>query len=113
MNYNNIKTNIFGTKYYYANNELHREDGPAVEYSNGEKQWYKNGKLHREDGPAIEYANDDKFWYKNGMMHREDGPAIVYSSGTIQWYFHDIYYSSNDCFTNESWKRFIKTLIFS
>ena len=79
----------------------------------GTKRYYINNKLHREDGPAIEYANDDKFWYKNGMMHREDGPAIVYSSGTIQWYFHDIYYSSNDCFTNESWKRFIKTLIFS
>jgi len=23
---------------------LHREDGPAVETSNGTKKWYKNGK---------------------------------------------------------------------
>jgi len=31
---------------------LHREDGPAVEWYNGSKEWYKNAKLHREDGPA-------------------------------------------------------------
>ena len=36
---------------------LHREDGPAIEYANGNKHWYLNGKLHREDGPAIENAN--------------------------------------------------------
>ncbi len=36
-------------------NLLHREDGPAVEYSNGEKEWYFNGLLHRVDGPALEY----------------------------------------------------------
>ena len=37
MNYNNILTNILGTKYYYVNNELHRDDGPAIEYANGDK----------------------------------------------------------------------------
>ena len=62
MNYNNILTNILGTKYYYVNNELHRDDGPAIEYANGDKQWYKNGKLHREDGPAIESANGTRYW---------------------------------------------------
>jgi hypothetical protein len=29
-------------------------------YDNGDKCWYLNGKLHRTDGPAIEYANGDK-----------------------------------------------------
>ena len=24
----------------------HREDGPAVEYSNGDKEWWINGKQH-------------------------------------------------------------------
>lgn len=41
----------------------------------GTKQWYLNGKLHREDGPAIEYANGSKFWYLNARRHREDGPV--------------------------------------
>ena len=34
-------------------------------YSNGTRYWYLNDKLHREDGPAIEHANGDKFWYLN------------------------------------------------
>ena len=34
-------------------------------YDNGTKFWYLNDKLHREDGPACEYANGDKFWYLN------------------------------------------------
>ena len=33
---------------------------------NGTRSWFLNGKLHREDGPAIEYANGDKYWYING-----------------------------------------------
>ena len=35
-----------------------------------------NGKLHREDGPAIEDSDGDKYWYLNDKLHREDGPAI-------------------------------------
>jgi hypothetical protein len=31
----------------------------------------ENGLLHREDGPAIEYLNGDKEWYLNGMEHTE------------------------------------------
>ena len=34
--------------------------------NNGDKYWYKNGELHREDGPAIEYGNGYKEWYING-----------------------------------------------
>ena len=33
-----------GTKMWYLNGELHREDGPAVESADGEKRWYLNGK---------------------------------------------------------------------
>lgn len=53
-------------RWYNENGELHREGGPAVEYTNGTKIWYINGKLHREDGPAIEFTNGVKFWYLNG-----------------------------------------------
>ena len=85
-----IRINEYGDKRYYVNNVLHREDGPAVENVNGNKYWYKNGKRHREDGPAIEWVDGDKDWYLNGK-----------------------YYGENHDFTNESWIRFIKTLIFS
>jgi antitoxin component YwqK of YwqJK toxin-antitoxin module len=75
-----------GTKYWYLNGKLHREDGPAVEYSNGTKYWYLNDKQHREDGPAVEYSNGTKCWYLNGKLHREDGPAAEYADGTKHWY---------------------------
>ena len=45
------------------NKYSHREDGPAVEYTNGLKTWYVNGKLHRTDGPAMEYASGEKHWF--------------------------------------------------
>ena len=35
-------------------------------YEDGTKYWYLNDKLHREDGPAAECANGAKFWYLNG-----------------------------------------------
>jgi hypothetical protein len=31
-----------------------------------------NGKLHREDGPAIIYADGDKFWYLEGIRYTEE-----------------------------------------
>ena len=55
------------------NGESHREenDGPAVEYFDGSKEWFLNGVLHRENGPAVEYANGYKEWYINGLEHTE------------------------------------------
>ena len=46
------------------------------------------------------------------MRHREDGPAVEYINGTKEWWLNDNYYGVNIEFTNESWKFFIKTLIF-
>jgi hypothetical protein len=50
-------------EYWFEDDNLHRDDGPAVTYENGQKMWYKNGELHREDGPAIIRANGKKEWY--------------------------------------------------
>jgi len=56
----------FGTiKYYDSDKLLHRDEGPALEYKNGEKYWLQHGKFHRLDGPAFEFQ-DDKSWYFNG-----------------------------------------------
>ena len=38
----------------------------------GTKGWYLNDELHREDGPAIECADGTKFWYLNGDYVSED-----------------------------------------
>jgi hypothetical protein len=65
--------------------QLHREDGPAVEFKEGTKGWLINGKYHREDGPAVEFKEGTKSWYINGQFHREDGPAIEYAHGDKFW----------------------------
>jgi hypothetical protein len=85
-----VKIDEYGTKRWYINNKLHREDGPAVECADGYKAWYINGKLHRENGPAAEYADGDKWWYINGKLHRENGPAAEYADGDKCWYINDV-----------------------
>ena len=70
---------------WLQNGIFHRNDGPAIEYKNGNKFWYQNGKLHRMDAPAIEYADGEKFWFQNGKQHRIDGPAVEYKSGNVEY----------------------------
>ena len=36
-------------------------------YSDGTKEWYFNDQLHRVDGPAVEYSD----WYLNGIRYTE------------------------------------------
>ena len=68
---------------------LHRENGPAVDCTNGHKEWWQNDQLHRIDGPAIEWRDGDKRWFQNGQRHRIDGPAVVYANGSKAWYIND------------------------
>jgi hypothetical protein len=56
-----------------------------IEISPEEKRWYKNGLLHREDGPAIERSNGTKFWYIKDNLYREDGPAVE-SNKISEWF---------------------------
>jgi hypothetical protein len=53
--------------------------------------WYKDDKLHREDGPAVEYKDGVNCWYKNGLLHREDGPAMIIDKKNF-WYLDGICY---------------------
>ncbi len=107
----NKKTDKFGNvSYYNEKSQYHREDGPAVEYVNGDKYWYQNGKRHRIDGPAVERINGDKFWYQNGKIHREDGPAVEWYDGVKSWYWNGIELGSSLYYYNqkkfEQWKKF-------
>lgn len=50
------------------------EDYIIAHYSNGDKEYMDriNINFHREDGPALEYANGDKRWFINGVEYPED-----------------------------------------
>ena len=67
---------------------LHRTDGPAIEYADGDKIWYVDGKLHRTGGPAVEQANGRRSWYVDGKLHRTDGPAVEHTNGKRSWYVY-------------------------
>lgn len=79
---------------YFGGALVHRDNGPAVEFSNGDWIWKRDGKTHREGGPAERMTNIGafgkknvgEFWHRNGRLHREGGPAISWSNGTEFWY---------------------------
>jgi len=52
----------------------------------GNIAYTKDGEYHREDGPAIVFSDGMQIWCRNGKQHREDGPAIIYIDGTQEWY---------------------------
>jgi hypothetical protein len=49
-----------GATYYYLDNDLHREDGPAIEYANGNTSYWINGK-------QIIALNDKKIYGKDKL----------------------------------------------
>ncbi len=98
-------------EYKNESGQLHRTDGPAVEYSDGSKEWYINGKLSRTDGlPTIEWSDGSKFWFINGEVHREDGPAVEYSNDRSRYYLNNIEYSEEE-YQNELIKLKLKRLV--
>ncbi len=44
---------------------------PQLRMSMVIKYWYLDDKLHREDGPAMEYVNGTKFWHLNNIRYSE------------------------------------------
>ena len=65
-----LRVDEFKTKRYFIKGTfiLHREDGPAVEHTNGYKVWYQYGKRHRLDGSAIEWADGYKVFWIYGKL---------------------------------------------
>ena len=62
-----VETDEYENKWYFnEQDQLHRINGPAIDYTCGIKFWYQNGKLHRIEGPAIEHPDGCKYWFQNG-----------------------------------------------
>jgi hypothetical protein len=98
--------NQYGIKLWYNDKgQLHRTDGPAVEYDGGSKFWYINDQYHRENGPAIEHYDGTKEWWFNGMRHRKGGPAVEYFNNDKEWFFYGEYIHCKD---NEEFLRIVK-----
>ena len=59
-------------RYRNSDDQLRREDGPAVEWEDGTRMWFLDGLLHREDGPAVEGADGSLQWFLDGKRLSED-----------------------------------------
>ena len=81
-----------GVKEWRLDGMLHREDGPAVEWTDGAVCWYRKDRPHRKGGPAYIGTEGHLEWYRNGKLHNEDGPAVVWPDGTKEWYINDFEY---------------------
>ena len=84
-----VEVDDVGTRRYYNSaGDLHRDEGPAVEYVDKSKQWFQDGLCHREDGPAFITARGTRKWAINVRLHRTDGPAIERADGTKEWHLN-------------------------
>jgi hypothetical protein len=55
--------------------------------SDGSKRWYHNDNLHRIDGPAIEYKNGRKEWFLYGVLYDEYKYKTITSNiPLMHWY---------------------------
>jgi hypothetical protein len=69
--------------------------------------WCLNGQLHREDGPAVEWADGSKIWCQHGKFHRLDGPAI--DCFFKEWFYQD---RKIDCSSQQEFDKIIKLKAF-
>jgi hypothetical protein len=79
-----VKVNTNGIKFWYLNGKFHREDGPAIEWSDGTKSWWLNGNRHREDGPAFECSDGYKAWWLNDKRLTEQEHKAATSKPTCE-----------------------------
>ena len=86
----------FGTATWFYRGKIHRENGPAVEQTDGTKIYYSHGQIHRDDGPAFITGGGDKYWYVNGVRHREDGPAVVTRYEQKSYYLNGFFLTAFD-----------------
>ena len=65
---------------------------------------YRNpaGQLHRTNGPAVEYSDGGRTWYQNGILHRIEGPALENPrTGTFVFYFQGLIFMSRQQFKSK------------
>jgi len=48
-----------------------------TELPDGYKEWWLNGQLHRLDGPAVEWKDGYKEWYLNGKEYTKEEFALI------------------------------------
>lgn len=82
-----VKEICLGIKYWYKCGQLHRENGPAVEWPGKYEEWWLYGKKHRIGQPAVSNGYGYEAWWENGERHREHKPAVIMESGDVEYWY--------------------------
>jgi hypothetical protein len=74
-----IKINAVSDKIWRdTKGNFHRLNGPAFVHKNGDCSWYRHGQLHRDDGPAVEWPSDGtEEWYKDGKPYKPSAHELM------------------------------------
>ena len=103
---NGIVVDKYGTKFHYKDDELHKEDGPAVIYANGIVEYRIEGKRHREEGPAVVHLDAKEEYWIDGKKHRENAPAVIRADCVLEYWINgervDVYRPDSFCFETNS-----------
>ena len=69
-----IRIDLYGNKHYYVNNNLHREEGPAIEFTNGDMimKIFKEQRKNHKEGVIINFDCPYECGKKNGLMKVKD-----------------------------------------
>lgn len=89
-----------GNRAWYLDSQLHRTDGPALDYC--------YDYCYDVYGSAIEYANGDCEWWLYDLRHRLDGPAVDWNDNK-QWFYMD---KRINCNSQEEFERLLKLKAF-
>ena len=53
----------------------------------GVRYWFKQNEISRDNGPAIILIGSHQSWLRHGMPYRLDGPARIWDNGNKEWWF--------------------------
>lgn len=77
--------------YALYENAMHDELEQEIDRDkHGNVVYTLDGAYHREDGPAIETSDGGQIWMMNNDVHRLDGPAIVISDNLNRFFADEL-----------------------
>jgi hypothetical protein len=77
-----------GTKFWYKDGEMHRDNDEPSFIDGTTKMWHKDGILYRDNDLPAFISSAWTLWYKNGVIHRDNNKPAAINSKEKRWYIN-------------------------